>query len=378
MSDIGDIIYDRLDSEGCLPCTGGMYSKSAYPELGSILEKQGGSTGWGSQVTGLPDLPGTAYSCKFSHDSRYLAIGHSGSPRLRVFDTSDWSVIATDTVANSPRGLSFSHDGKYLACAHYSGKFLTVLDMTTEDWEEVPDTPQLPGTGGRAVAYSPDDRYIVVAHDGDNRFTVVDTNDWSIVPNTPILPGNGRSVAYHPSGDFFVVGHYSGDYATVIETGTWEILPGPEVPQAGLDMSFSTDGEYLAFVADSADDGRQVYRVKGWSQVLGLPVRADGASSVSFGGDNRFIVDSHTDSAAIVNIETGVALDLTPLPGVTERLCWSNDNRFIGLVDQNAPPYFKVYIASEVAPAGWFYVPDIPMQRALNLEYPVLIQAEEE
>ena len=139
-----------------------------------------------TKMTDPATLPtGDAYGVALSssdYDGIYLAVAHSTSPYLTVYDISGGSSPRTyvskladpaTLPAGDGKGIAFSVDGKYLAVAHLSSPYVTVYsfvgDFTAHPWTatigaKIADPATLPTGDGYAVEFSPDGRSIAVAH----------------------------------------------------------------------------------------------------------------------------------------------------------------------------------------------------------------------
>ncbi|HHV42121.1 MAG TPA: WD40 repeat domain-containing protein, partial [Clostridiaceae bacterium] len=108
------------------------------------------------KLPALSALPGEGNGCSFSPDSKYLAVGHSDSPYITIYDVENGFTKLPDLSAlpGTGYGCSFSPDGKYLAVAHSVSPRITIYDVTN-GFTKLPDLSALPDTG-EGCSFSPD------------------------------------------------------------------------------------------------------------------------------------------------------------------------------------------------------------------------------
>ena len=84
-----------------------------------------------------------------------LAVGHSTSPYVTIYNTADWSKISNPSTlpTGAGNGVAFSPDGSKLAVAHFSSPYVTIYN--TSDWSKISNPSTLPTGVGRGVAFSP-------------------------------------------------------------------------------------------------------------------------------------------------------------------------------------------------------------------------------
>lgn len=118
------------------------------------------------------------------------------------------------------RGVAWSPNGRYLAIAHDAAPYVTVYDMLDPLAPRKMPDPATPPTGdGRGVAWSPAGDYIAAAHLTSPYVTVwpwTEAGFGTKVANPAALPtGDGRGVAWSPAGDYIAVAHFTAPYVTV-------------------------------------------------------------------------------------------------------------------------------------------------------------------
>ena len=165
----------------------------------------------------------TANGCAFSPDGSLLAVAHSYSPYITIYNTSNWSKLANPSPlpANYANGCAFSPDGSLLAVAHASSPFITVYDTST--WAAEPGF--LITANAAAVAFGSTPAHRI-------RGTVRD-KDGNLV---------SRTVRVHRRSDGLLVAQTVSDAVT----GEYELRVYPDSPAETYDVQFlAAPGELL-------------------------------------------------------------------------------------------------------------------------------------
>lgn len=110
-------------------------------------------------VTPAAGFAATTSVCAISNE--YYGIGGSGSPYLYVFRRSDHSLVSVPTTGiGSVYGLDFSPDGTKLAVTHSTSPYVRVYNTST--WAYT-DAVNIPGSAGNyGVAFTSDNTRLVV------------------------------------------------------------------------------------------------------------------------------------------------------------------------------------------------------------------------
>ena len=158
----------------------------------------------------------TANGCAFSPDGTLLAVAHSGSPYITIYNTSTWAKLANPSVlpSSNATGCAFSPDGTLLAVAHSGSPYITVYNTST--WATTPGF-SLASTGSKAVSFGHTDTYRI-------RGTVRD-KDGNLV---------SRTVRAHRRSDGALVAQTVSDAVT----GEYEVLVYPDSPTEAYDVQF--------------------------------------------------------------------------------------------------------------------------------------------
>lgn len=112
----------------------------------------------------------TLAACVFSPDSKHLVVGEYSSVRVlkRSGDTFSLVFGLSKNVSGPLNGLAFSPDGSHVAVAHSRSPFISVFQLTGDTLTEVPIPPIELGADQTATscAYSPDGRLLLVGTTG--------------------------------------------------------------------------------------------------------------------------------------------------------------------------------------------------------------------
>ena len=96
---------------------------------------------------------------------------------------------------------------------------------------------------GNGCAFSPDGRFLAVAHDTSPYITVYERSGTTFTKATALTAadGNGRGSAFSPDGRFLAAAHSTSPYITVYETGVSG--RGSEFPTAMIVTAEWLEGE---------------------------------------------------------------------------------------------------------------------------------------
>lgn len=189
------------------------------PDGGSIAVAYGGSAG--CRVYSVPSMTRTqtlaassALSCAFSPDGQFLAYTDTGSPYVRIYDTSTWTLV---TLGANPTGagysVAFSPDSQRLAVGHGTSPFVTVYNTST--WATIALSGGNPPNIGFSVAFSrAGDRLVVGSATTSPYMALYDTSTWTKITVTD----SGLATALHygakwtPDDDGYLLGRSASPY----------------------------------------------------------------------------------------------------------------------------------------------------------------------
>jgi WD40 repeat protein len=251
------------------------------------------------------------------------------------------------------RGAAWSPDGRYLAVAHYATPYVTIYDWSTGVPVKIANPATLPTAEAFGVAWSPDGRYLAVAHNTTPFATIY---DWSTgvpvkIADPATLPVGGSSaVVWSPDGRYLAFGHGSSPYITIydwisgspVKISNPATLPGGNSPHA----SWSPDGRYLV-----TGPALTIYD---W--ISGLPVKiADPATMPSgtycsaWSPDGRYLALALASSTilAIYDFISGSPVKVPnpatlPTADAALGVSWSPDGRFLAIAHWTTP-FITIY-----------------------------------
>jgi WD40 repeat protein len=168
-------------------------------------------TGAPSKITNPTTLPGNdGVGASWSPDGRYLAVASTPSPPVNVYDWISGVPIKMPDPATLPSGgatigARFSRDGRYLVvCSDTSSSpKLAIYERTPRSIIKISDPGTLPTGSLDESDFSPDNRYLAVAHNTSPYVTIYDlrasaSKEWILVDfrTKRIIHGDVSEVAY--------------------------------------------------------------------------------------------------------------------------------------------------------------------------------------
>lgn len=185
------------------------------------------------------DSSGHITSLRADSTGQRLAVVNSNT--LRVYNVSDWSVIASVTLPFSPSSkVKFSTDGAFIAVASESSPGLAVVSTTT--WTMV--TTGIPARNYvYDVDFNADSTRMGIAIDAYPRFIEYDTATWAVTKSElPSVSDSGSTLCYFDGGAKLAFGWWNG--LTVFNTTDWSQVYTVSGRPSALDVS--PDGQLLA------------------------------------------------------------------------------------------------------------------------------------
>ena len=111
---------------------------------------------------------GHGEGCAFSPDGMYLAVAHSSSPYITIYNRSGDTFTKLSNPSSLPTGdgwgCAFSSDGTYLAVAHWNSPYITIYKRSGDTFTKLSNPSSRPAGNGYDCAFSPDGAYLAVAH----------------------------------------------------------------------------------------------------------------------------------------------------------------------------------------------------------------------
>lgn len=258
---IDQINFSGDGKYACVTVTGQGGSTAAY--MYSIADD--GTITFMSALTGILSTV-TGSGATLSADGTYIAISTVGSPFVNIYKRtgSTFARLANPASlpANTTNDWAFSSDATYLACAT-AGK-VEVYKRAGDTFTKI-TTPALSSGNATGVSFSKDDTYLAIGttttpfiviykRSGD---TFTKLADPATLPTTQT-----NSPAFSPDGTYLACVHGASPGLLIYKRSgdTFTKLPDPAgVPTTTATilayMSFSADGNYLAYPNDPVYSG---------------------------------------------------------------------------------------------------------------------------
>ena len=207
--------------------------------------------------------------------------------------------------SNIGNGASWSPDNRYLAIAHQTTPFVAIYDWDSGSPVKIDNPGTMPTGTGNGASWSPDGRYLAIAHLVTPFVTIYDWDTGSPVKidNPATLPPNtGLGAAWSPDGRYLAVTHSSSPFVTIYDwdSGSPVKIDNPAILPAGdgNGASWSPVGRYLA-IAHTTTPCVTIYD---WN--TGSPVKIDNpailpantGNDASWSPDGRYLAIAHSTS----------------------------------------------------------------------------------
>ena len=123
--------------------------------------------------------------------------------------------------AGTGYGTAWSPDGRFLSVAHGTTPYITIYERSGTTFTKLTNPGTLPLSTGYGTAWSPDGRFLSVAHPSSPYITIYERSGTTFTKLTDpgTLPTDtGRGTAWSPDGRFLSVAHYNSPYITIYQT----------------------------------------------------------------------------------------------------------------------------------------------------------------
>lgn len=213
---------------------------------------------------------GNAGQAKWSPDNNFLAVAHTTTPFVTVYQRKGSVLTKLPDPATLPTGnanaISWSPDGEFLAVAHTTTPFLTIYRRRGVNFTKITGPNILPAGDAFGVSWSPDGRFLSVTHKVSPGLTVYQVQKQNL-ENFPSPAGNqsiykftvssataGAGDTYGPGGGSFYTVLFSFNGTTMIAAAN-SITPGATGSASQLSGSGSASVSWSAVekVAFDAD-----------------------------------------------------------------------------------------------------------------------------
>src|SRR3954447_15873607 len=185
----------------------------------------------GVALSGLAAGPAGAFTAYVSNEK---------SNTVSVIDTTSWKVVRTIKVGQRPRGIAFTRDQRYVLVAAGDDDTIQMIDTKTNTV-----TGTLPsGPDPESFAQDPAGKFVYVANENDNAVTVIDIEQRARVGEVKVgVEPEGITVS--PDGKMLVTTSETTNMAHFIDTATREIVANVLVDARPRYAEFKPDGSEL-------------------------------------------------------------------------------------------------------------------------------------
>lgn len=238
--------------------------------------------GFGAKINAPASLlQGNAWKVAWSPDQKFIAIATTVNPFLHVYawnnpgfgspQLRDPEAVLLPTLVGSAVCPKWSPDGRFLAITHSTTPFITVYNWDNGFGTKVDDPATLPLNNAFALDWSPDGLYLAVTNSTTSPY--IQVYNWTgtgfgtkVGSNPSTLPTSvGYGVTFSPDSKFIVLAN-SGTiplqaYAWSAAGFGTRYTPASGIAGSGIDVKFNKAGTLLA-VGSSTSPYHQIYN---WS-----------------------------------------------------------------------------------------------------------------
>ena len=160
---------------------------------------------------------------------------------ITIYDMTSGAPVKIPNPAALPNGqanrAAFSPDGRFLAVAHNLTPFMTIYDMSTGTPVKIPEPAALPTGQGHGAAFSPDGGLLAVGYTSANNVCLNIYNMSSgapvKIPDPPTQVGtSGRGVAFSPDNRFLAIARTATPFVSIYETNIKDSIRPVTISQA--------------------------------------------------------------------------------------------------------------------------------------------------
>jgi len=263
--------------------------------------------------------------------------------------------------ASTGNAAEFSPDGRFLAIAHATTPFVTIYEKDRNLYTKLSDPATLPASTGNGVAWSKDGRFLAIAHNSSPFVTIYERSGTTFtkLTNPGTLPAStGKGVSFSNDGRFLAVAHSTTPYVTIYERSgtTFTKLTNPAtLPQGdGNAVSFSPDGSFLAVGVSYNPQPIVIYSRSGTtftklSDPATMPDNAVFGAAWSPAGDYLSLAHDGTTFLTIYSRSgstfTKISDPATMPTGLGNGISYSKDGLFMS-VSHFTTPFVTIYSVS--------------------------------
>ena len=267
------------------------HARAAVPDNVAYVTSQGGDvtvldTRTLKPVTHIVVGPGPR-GLAITPDGRWLLTANQGTSDVSVVDTTSSKEVKRIPVGKNVEFMRISPDGSRALVTYEpsssgkpSGKAtnepdedaipaeVAIIDLAK--WAVVGRMKAAPETEG--IEFSPDQKSVVVANEGDNTLTVYDLATLQKVKTIDVSPfGNRpRGVKISPDGQIYVVTLENSNNFLLLDP-EFRILKSAPTEKGPYGVAFSRDGQQI-WIAAARGDRLEVFDSKSLARVASIPV----------------------------------------------------------------------------------------------------------
>ena len=289
-------------------------------------------------ITEVYDLYSGSLSVDFSPDERYIATGDTDGD-VGLWKVSNGENIYYKNLGGEVEGVAFSPGGSQLAADGHDGDnpYVILLEASrgTEVRREGVNASSADARNVRAVAFSPDGRYVAIGVDlpwawlwevrGGRRY------GWGDTGNSEV-----NAVAFSPDGRYLATGDDDGE-AILLEVNRWwsGSWPGVQRLQLGGNVhavAFSPDGKYLAADGyDGSNTNVTIYDVSSNTTVWRIDPDIYEIYALAFSPNGEYLaVGGDDERITFYRIGADITkLKVISATGQVNDLAWSPDGNLI-------------------------------------------------
>jgi hypothetical protein len=339
------------------------HATTPFIEIGYISSGSG-ATAVFDDLADPASLPaGNATGCAWSPNGQFLAVSHTTTPFVTIYEVSGTGASATFTKLSNPaslpagdgKGVTFSADNRFMAVAHATTPFVTIYEINGTTFTKLSDPASLPAAQGNGVAFSRDGLHMAVAHTTTPFVTIYSISDTTFtkLSNPSTLPdGNGQGVAFSTDNQFLSVAHTTTQFVTIYRyvSGVWTKQTDPATLPAGNAHSTCwSDNNRFMVVGHTTTPFITIYEAYQWLDMdeTGTSSTYGGVSPASFEDSLATLTMNSTPTVAAG--ATGYTFRVEILAGALTR---TGDKVKLTFKAHTAPATFgvdKVYIGKKAA-----------------------------
>jgi WD40 repeat protein len=352
LNNVAEVVFKRFDDLSGQKIT----ATPQYPWVFPILQ---------SNPLTLPASAGN--DVKWSPDARFLAVGHSTTPFVTIYERSGTTLTKLANPSTLPaasvNGLAWSPCGNFLSCAHTTTPFVTVYQRQGLNFTKLSDPSTLPFNDGNSCAFSPNGEFLAV-----QGRTVVPVGAVTMIYQiqgttlTAITSVGGASfVTWSPDSQYLATGtQLTNDINIYQRQGTnFTQVTGPATPSIfPVAASWSPDGQFLA-LAMATTPFISVYQFSaGTFTLLTDPVTipTGQGAGIAWSPDGQLLAISFQASPFVMVYSlSGTILTAQSNPGFLPAgngngISWAPTTQFLSIAVASTP-FVNTYMTDGIFPA---------------------------